>query len=122
MRPEKIRAMGHRSAGWAWSKVSTVHGVRDEDAVVCDGDIYSYRYRFYAPSDRFYERCIGLAWCTICREYSGAMVFVPRSERLPDLLAELPTPERERLACSELKLLDYLDRLVRQGSWPTRRP
>ncbi|WP_433345474.1 hypothetical protein [Micromonospora sp. CA-111912] len=50
------------------------------------------------------------------------MVFVPRNERLPDLLADLPTPERERLVRSEVKLLDYLDRLVRRGSWPTRKP
>lgn len=112
--------MGHRSARWAWSKVSTIHGVHDGDAVACSGEIYSYRYRFYAPSDSFYERCIDLAWCSICREYSGSMVLVPRNERLPDLLADLPTPEPERLAHSEVKLLDYLDHLVRRGSWPTR--
>jgi hypothetical protein len=40
--------------------------------------------------------------------------------RVPDQLADLPKPERERVARSELKLLDYLDRLVRRGSWPTR--
>jgi hypothetical protein len=46
------------------------------------------------------------------------MVFVPRSKRLSDLLADLPASERERLKRSEVKLLDYLDRLVRRGTWP----
>ncbi|MFI6263201.1 hypothetical protein [Micromonospora sp. NPDC051006] len=50
------------------------------------------------------------------------MVFVPRNERLSDLLADLPTPERERLARSEVKLLDHLDRLVRRGTCPTGQP
>lgn len=74
----------------------------------------------YAPSDRFYERCVGLVWCSTCREYSSPMVFVPRNEHLRDLLADLPMPGRERLARSEVKLLDYLERLVRRGIWPTR--
>jgi len=112
--------MGRGSAGWAWSKVSSIHAVRDQDTVVCHGAIYSYRYRLYPPSDRSFERCVGLAWCSNCREYSGAMVFVPRGERLSDLLADLPVPERERLMRSEVKLLDYLDRLVRRGTWPER--
>jgi hypothetical protein len=114
--------MGHRSTRWAWSKVSTIHGVRDEDGVACIGEIYSYSYRCYTPSDSSYERCVGLAWCSSCREYSGSMVFVPRHERLLDLLADLPTDERERLVRSEVRLLDYLDRIVRRGSWPVRRP
>jgi hypothetical protein len=115
------QTVGHRSARWTWSKVGTVHGAREGSSPTCTGEIYSYRYRYYAPSDSSYERCIGLAWCSICREYSGAMVYVPRDERLPDVLIDLPTPEREKLARSEVKLLDYLDRLVRRGSWPTRR-
>lgn len=82
------------------------------------GEIRSYRYRYYAPSDTFYERCIDLAWCSTCRRYSSAMVHVPRGERLTDLLADLPAPEREPLARSEVKLLDYLDRLARRGAWP----
>jgi hypothetical protein len=115
--------MGRRSARWTWSKVSAIHRPPDDaNAVACDGDIYTYRYRFNAPSDSSYERCVGLAWCSTCREYSGAMVSVPRSEHLPDLLADLPTAERERLARSEMKLLDYLDRLVRRGTWPTHQP
>ncbi|MGK5440830.1 hypothetical protein ACSNN7_03230 [Micromonospora sp. URMC 105] len=76
----------------------------------------------YAPSDSFYERRVGVAWCSICREYSAAMVFVPRNEHLPDLLADLSMPERDRLARSEVKLLDHLDRLVRRGIWPARQP
>jgi hypothetical protein len=114
--------MGHRSTRWAWSKVNTIHGVRDGGAAACVGAIYSYRYRCHAPSDSSYERCVGLAWCSSCREYSGSMVFVPRQERLPDLLADLPTAERGRLIRSEVRLLDYLDRLVRRGSWPIRPP
>jgi hypothetical protein len=46
------------------------------------------------------------------------MVSVPRGEHLVDLLAGLPELERERLARSEVKLLDYLDRLARRGLWP----
>ncbi|MER7892609.1 hypothetical protein ABTX15_22595 [Micromonospora sp. NPDC094482] len=109
--------MGRRSAGWAWSKVSTIHSVGDTDAAVCAGEIYSYRYRLYPHSESSYERCVGLTWCSNCREYCGAMVFVPRNEPLPDLLADLPVRDRERLARSEVKLLDHLDRLVRRGSW-----
>jgi hypothetical protein len=110
--------MGRRSASWAWSKVSEVHGVREADA--CTGEIYSYRYRVYPPSHNSHERCIGLAWCSTCREYSGAMVFVPRNESLPDPPVDLPTTEHENLARNEVKLLDYLDRVVRRGSWPPR--
>ncbi|MEV7227203.1 hypothetical protein AB0M79_09290 [Polymorphospora sp. NPDC051019] len=115
--------MGRRTADWTWSKVDTIHrGDDTTDAVACDGQIHSYRYRFYAPSDSLHERCVGLAWCSMCRECSGAMVFVPRGETLPDPLADLPAPERERLTRSEVRLLDHLDRLVRRGTWPTRQP
>lgn len=114
--------MRHRSPRWAWSKVSAIHEVRDGGALACAGEIYYHRYRIYAPSDRSYERCVGLAWCSSCREYSGSLVFVPRHERLPDLLADLPTNEREWLVRTEVKLLDYLDRRVRRRSWPTRQP
>lgn len=48
------------------------------------------------------------------------MVYVPSREALWDALANLPVHERERLAGSTVKLLDYLDRLVRRGEWPTR--
>lgn len=114
--------MDRRSARWVWSKVSTIHRAGEGDVVACDGAIYSYTFRLYAPSDNSYERCVGLAWCSMCREYAGAMVFVPRGRHLPDLLADLSIGERERLARSEVKLLDYLDRLVRRGIWPRRHP
>jgi hypothetical protein len=105
--------MGSRSARWTWSKVDTVH-----QPSTCTGEVRSYRYRYYQPPDSLFERCVGLAWCSVCREYSGAMVYVPRDEHLTDVLMDLPTPERERLARSEVKLLDHLDRLARRGSWP----
>jgi len=90
-----------------------IHESRSIDGPVCTDEIRSYRYRYYEPSDSSYERCVGLAWCSTCREYSGAMVYVPRGEQLMDVLADLPVPERERLARSEVKLLDHLDRLAR---------
>ena len=112
--------MGRRATGWAWTKVSRVHGNKPARGAVCEGEVHSYKYRYYKPSDSSYERCIGLAWCSTCREYSGAMVYVSRDEHLPDALAGLPVMERERLAGSEVKLLDYLDRLARRGAWPPR--
>jgi hypothetical protein len=114
----KDRVMGGRAARWRWSKVTTIHETRRGYGGACKGEIRPYRYLCYAPSDSSYERCIGLAWCSTCREYSGAMVFVPRGEHLTNLLADLPAPERERLARSEVKLVDYLDRLARRGAWP----
>jgi hypothetical protein len=105
--------VGYRSAGWSWSKVSSIHRAREGEASGCVGEIYSYRYRVHPASGGLYKRCVGLAWCSTCREYCAAMVFVPRGEYLPDLLAELPALEHERLVRSEVKLLDYLDRLVR---------
>jgi hypothetical protein len=49
------------------------------------------------------------------------MVYVPRSERLTNLLADQPKTEQERLTRSEVRLLDYLDRLARRGAWPQPR-
>ena len=57
-----------------------------------------------------FERCIGLAWCSGCRIYTGSMVYVPREEILVDVLAGLPAERRERLRRSERKLVGYLDR------------
>ena len=114
--------MGRRPARWAWSKVRTVHGARPQDTVACDGGIYTYQYRLYPPTGALCERCVGLAWCSTCREYTADMVFVPREERLPDPLAGLPASERKRLERSEIKLLDFVDRLVRRGAWPKRQP
>jgi hypothetical protein len=50
------------------------------------------------------------------------MVFVPRGEHLPDPLVGLLESERERLTRSEVKLLNYLDRLARRGMWPNHQP
>ncbi|ORT53654.1 hypothetical protein BKD26_37920 [Streptomyces sp. CB03238] len=57
-----------------------------------------------------FERCIGLAWCSGCRTYSGAMVQIPRTRVLVDALGSLPADECVRLRRSEAKLIDYLDR------------
>jgi hypothetical protein len=114
----KNRAMRRRAEGWTWLKVSKIHDTHPVGGLGCAGNIHSYKYRYHRPSDSLYERCIGLAWCSSCREYSGTMVYVPRDEHLIDVLADLPVPERERLARSEVRLLDYVDRLARRGAWP----
>lgn len=72
-----------------------------------------------------FERCIGLAWCSGCRIYSGTMVHVPRERVLVDALAPLPGEERERLTRSETRLIEFLDRQARDGgarSSPGRHP
>lgn len=56
-----------------------------------------------------FERCVGLAWCSGCRIYCGAMVHVPRTRVLVDALASLPADERDRLLHSEAKLVRYLE-------------
>jgi hypothetical protein len=45
------------------------------------------------------------------------MIHVPRGEILADPLADLGEEERSKLTRSEHRLLDYLDRLIRQGKW-----
>jgi hypothetical protein len=62
-----------------------------------------------------FERCIGFAWCSGCRVFSGSMVHVPRKHVLVDALASLPRDERERLERSETGLIEYLDRQLRGG-------
>jgi hypothetical protein len=57
-----------------------------------------------------FERCIGFAWCTACRIYSGNMVHVPRKRVLVDALASLPAEQRDRLLRSETGLIEFLDR------------
>jgi hypothetical protein len=112
----------HRTDRWRWHSVAVIHRGDTARSATCTGEIYSYRYRIYAPTHPAYERCIGLAWCSICREYSSAIVHGDRNETLWDALADLPTQERERRAHSSLKVLDHLDRLVRRGQWPTQQP
>ncbi len=69
----------------------------------------SYQYRYYPAESDFYERCIGFAWCSGCRIYSGSMVYVPRKRVLMDALAGLAPQERERLKRSEVQLIEYLN-------------
>ncbi|MFD8543095.1 hypothetical protein [Streptomyces sp. NPDC059649] len=61
-----------------------------------------------------FERCIGLAWCSVCRVYIGSMVHVPRKRALVDALASLPRDERERLERSETSLIAFLDGRARE--------
>jgi hypothetical protein len=81
--------------------VTTIHKTRPVRGDSCEGEIRSYTYRYYAPSDSSDERRIGLAWCSTCREYSGAMLYVPPGEHPMDLHVGLLASEQERLARSE---------------------
>jgi hypothetical protein len=78
----------------------------------CGTAIGGYRYRFHPVGSPFFERCVGLAWCSGCRIYTATMVHVPRDEVLVDALKDLPSDQQERLRKSELKLVGYL---ARQG-------
>ncbi|WP_327733126.1 hypothetical protein OG749_03910 [Streptomyces nojiriensis] len=81
----------------------------------CGTPVRSYQYRFYPPESALFERCIGFAWCSGCRIYSGNMVHVPRKRVLVDALAPLPREQRERIARSETRLIEFLDRRLRDG-------
>lgn len=70
--------------------------------------VRGYRYRFHAAESEFFERCVGLAWCSGCRIYTGVMVHVPKDEVLVDALADLPVGQQEQLRGSERKLVEYL--------------
>nr|PPQ56599.1 hypothetical protein C5F59_07950 [Streptomyces sp. QL37] len=83
----------------------------------CGTSVRTYRYRFHPPGSPMFERCVGLAWCSGCRVYSGAMVRVPRDQVLVDALASLPRERRESLERSERRLVGHLDEwLEGQGS------
>ncbi|MGC0397691.1 hypothetical protein RKD27_000335 [Streptomyces sp. SAI-126] len=75
----------------------------------------SYQYRFSPPESSMFERCVGFAWCSTCRIYSGNMVHIPRKRVLVDALASLPAEQRERLLRSETRLIEFLDRRLRGG-------
>lgn len=75
----------------------------------CGTVIRGYACRFYPPGSRWFERCLGLAWCPGCRIYTTSMVHVPREKILADALAGLPADEQERLRRSERRLVAYLD-------------
>ncbi len=81
----------------------------------CGTPVRSYQYRFHPPESAMFERCVGLAWCSGCRIYSGNMVHVPRRRVLVDALASLPREQQERLARSESRLLEFLDRQARDS-------
>lgn len=103
-----------------WQKVPVLHppdGAEGEGRRTCPGDVHSHTYRYHAPGSSFAERCISLSWCSTCRGYTGGMVHVPVGEILPDPLAGL-TDERSKLTRSEHRMLDHLDRLIRQAKWP----
>lgn len=74
-----------------------------------------YRYRYYPVESDLYERCVGFAWCSGCRIYTGNMVRVPRREVIADPLAHLPVEQRDLLRHSERKLIDYLDKCAPGG-------
>lgn len=75
----------------------------------------SYQYRFYPPESSMFERCVGFAWCSACRIYSGNMVHIPRKRVLVDALVSLPAERRERLLHSETRMIEFLDRWFRGG-------
>ncbi|WP_328792477.1 MULTISPECIES: hypothetical protein [unclassified Streptomyces] len=79
----------------------------------CGTPVRSYQYRFYPPESDLFERYIGFAWCSGCRIYSGNMVYVHRKQVLVDALAPLPCAQRERIARSETRLIEFLDRRLR---------
>lgn len=82
-----------------WLKVGTWDTVADGGRRICAAcgtPVRSYRYRFHPPGSAVFERCVGLAWCSGRRIYSGHMVHVPRKRVLVDALASLPREQRER--------------------------
>lgn len=98
---------------WGWRKVGTVHG----GGGGCTGEVRVYRYRLYPPGDVRYERCVGLTWCSTCREYRGDQASVAGNVELHDVRERLAPAERERIGESEVRLLDFLDRLARRGQY-----
>ncbi|MEU6342424.1 hypothetical protein ABZ883_15955 [Streptomyces sp. NPDC046977] len=76
---------------------------------MCHEPVRSYEYRFHPPESSGFERCIGFAWCSGCRIYTGNMVHVPRKRVLVDALASLPADDRDQLRRKEAALIDYLD-------------
>lgn len=103
---------GETSRSRRWRKISRWDTVRDRGrwiCVACRTVVRSYTYRIHPAGSPYYERCIGLSWCSGCRVYTGAMVHVPRDRALPDVLAALPPEHRERLLASESRLIEYLD-------------
>jgi hypothetical protein len=78
--------------------------------------VRGYRYRYYPFDSDSYERCVGFAWCSGCRIYTGNVIHVPRTEVIVDELDHLPAEQRDQLRRSERKLIDYLDRRASDGT------
>lgn len=104
---------GWPPAKWNWVKVFELH--RTGSQPPCGGQIYSHTYRYHSLDSPSYERCISLTWCTACRDYTGTMVYVPRAHTLSNPIASLDPEAQKRLRASEVRLIGYLDRLVRRG-------
>jgi hypothetical protein len=97
---------------WArhrWRKVLVVH--HQAGAGGCAGTIRSYTYRNHPVESEHFERSIRLTWCSDCRRWSSAIVFVPRAHNLDDPLDGLDAEKRDRLLGNERVLVQYLDRL-----------
>ena len=104
---------------WRWTKVGALDTVPDGDRYACAAcrtPVRSYQHRCHPPESPLYERCVGLAWCPDCRTYTADLVHVPRQRTLTDALAALPEDRRERIARSETRLIDFLNREAR-GTW-----
>jgi hypothetical protein len=111
-----VTARRARPSQHCWVKVGTFETRQDGDrriCVTCGTVVRGYQYRVHPPESGFFERCLGLAWCSGCRVYAGTMVYVRRDEQLVDALAGLPTERRERLGRSELALVEFLDTWAR---------
>lgn len=103
---------------WEWRGVSAVHRTDDGGTSSCTGRVYHYAYRIHGQEGSSYERCIGISWCSTCREHTAGLIFVPRDRDLWDALADLPPDRRETLYRSSKRLRDHLDRIARRGGWP----
>ncbi|MFB7864912.1 hypothetical protein [Streptomyces sp. NPDC056069] len=81
----------------------------------CGTPIRSYVFRAHPPESDSFERCISLAWCGVCRLYTGNVVHVPRRRVLVDALADLSADGRQGLLGKEAVLVAHLDRLFRDA-------
>ncbi|GLW33110.1 hypothetical protein Areg01_60480 [Actinoplanes regularis] len=108
---------GGQSGRWAWKGVFAVHHRSGDVPSSCTGRIYQYTYRLHAPEDSRYERCLGMSWCSLCREFSENVGFVSRDTVLWDALSGLEASERESLGRNSRRIREYVDRLVRRGLW-----
>ena len=117
----RVRTRRTQPGGRRWSKATSLDTVEDGDrrvCAVCGTVVRSYQYRFHPSESSLFERCVGLAWCSGCRVYCGAMVHVPRTRVLVDALASLPEDEAAALRRSEVKLVEHLARLERRRPSP----